>query len=949
MTCCVTNTRSCCPLPPNAATTCLMDWTVAAFEAAAPGTVALADTDGNILGSGFWVNGFSVATAWHVVDRESLGIRVVITVAGSVPTSLDGVLTFAIPGLDLALVSVNPDLYPPGFTPLVLGMSTTCLTGQEVYSISASLGHDPNSLAVGFIREASYTDIGTITDVLTSVPHYPGCSGAAVIRKADNAIVAMVQYDFSQASAFNGLGGLVLNSSTAEYSGGVSASLIRAFMALAGTASAGGAPVTSAYYFPGAATYPTLRDNFALGIMRAAGPGPSPPLAAVPLMAAGVQPQQLPVGTPAYGSLVYSPDVTWTTESWGTLETFDAGAAGYLDVALPLLQAFDAEYVRAPVPYVSVDSMAGLTIDCNNAGSPAFNLITGFFDFAAWAGEGFSQYNFIISSTTNSLTYHAASNIVVAASGWVTFDDGTFSTVTLPADVEPLIADPSYRNLYLLGIPYASSDFIIHSETPNYVADAGEPGGPLLLRMNIQTVDTTSTITFQWDGYSHATLDPVSFQVVLITTSLALPEAVSGQMQFNYGVLPGTWAGNPWLAASQLTSNPDASTLQLIQIVDQPRMNESIYFGTASYQSTAQLVRSVPVPSDVMSSLQNRVVAPRRLPVGGLPDGTVTATFCTYDGTSFKYIHLAYDWAPITERIASLNGSPVGSSNLNTPSLTDAIVATGSIYGTQLAPKLLSAVSIIDTTPASPIALTLAQRNAILSSPVNLGPGVSILSTTGYLPATSKFAWTPSTGDYYASTLLYVQPTPNPREVFNYASVAFQITFNYLELVREGVNNGILALQLAAADSTSLLTQFADDLSPTCVLIYAVDSGANYVVEYRSGYGGATVGAISAPQTLIGIITVNGVLTYNTTGFTQRPNVLVVGRPPRAGNGASFSPLGFERGVLGAFEVELGLTRVADMRSVVQAVPTSMTQYAITTERNVARPSFYNPVSLKQK
>jgi len=604
--------------------------------------------------------------------------------------------------------------------------------------------------------------------------------------------------------------------------------------------------------------------------------------------------------------------------------------------------------VRVPNPYVSVDDMGGTTINCST--DAAFDPITGFFDFAAWANPDFNQYNFIISTTTNSSIYHAATNIIVSASGWVTFDDGTFSTVSSPADMEPLIADPAYPNLYLLGIPYASADFIIHSVAPDYVTDAGEYGGPLLLRMNIQTAGTTSTITFQWDGYSQTTLDPVSFQVALITTSAALPtDPVSGQMQFNYGVLPGTWAGNPWLAASQLTSNPETSTLQIIQIVDQPRMNESIYFGTASYQSTAQLVRSVPVPSDSLSSLQNRVVAPRRLAFGAVPDGTVTATFCTYDGNFFEYLHLEYDWAAETQRIASLNGSPVGSSNLNTPSLADAIVATGSIYGTQLAPKLLSAVSIIATAPASPIALTLTQRNAILSSPVNLGPGASILSTAGYLPATSKCAWTPSSGDYYASTLLYVQPTPNPREVFNYASVAFQITFNYLALVRGGENNGILALQLAAADSTSLLTQFADDLSPTCVLIYAANAGADYVVEYRSGYGGVTVGAISAPQSLLGVITVNGVLTYNTTGFTQRPNVLVVGRPPRAGNGPSSSPLGAERGVLGAFEMELGVTRVADMRSTVQAVPTATTQYAITTERNVARPSFFNPVSLQGK
>jgi hypothetical protein len=989
--CCTTNTRACCPLPPTVATPCLMDWTVAAYTAAAPGTVAIADTYGNILGSGFWVNGYSVVTAWHVVGRESLGIRVVITVAGTVPTSLDGVLTFAIPGFDLALISVNPNLYPPGYTPLVLAMSTNAATGQEVYSVSAALGHDPNTFAVGYVREASYTDIGTITDVLTSIPHYPGSSGAAVIRKSDNTIIAMVQYDFSidvdtPIVVPGSLGANVLSIPTPSYSGGVGAALVRAFMALAGTATTGGASVTGAYYFPGAVTYPTLRDNFALGMQKAAGVVETTSVAYVPLMAAGVQVQALPVGSPAYGSLVYDPTVTDIgDDGWGTLMgDLAIGSNGKLQlVSADFTAAFDAGYVRASVPYVSIIGAPGLVVTCN-AEVDYFNADTGFFDFYAWAnatydGEGGAEnFQFTISIESDGGNRHDAINIKASASGWVTFDSVTaFASMTTPAEMEPIIATPA-ESLYLFGAPFASSDFILVDRIPNYsqapglgVPGFGEPGGPLRLSMLVALAEPgvpSGVVTFQWDGFSQTTLDPVSFQVVLTCTS-SVPNVNSGQMQFNYGVLPGTWAGNPWLAASQLTSfpaynlaSPLPSSTQMIQIVDQPRMGEAIYFGTAAFQQSAQLPLSVSVVGDDTSSRLKRVVAPRRLPNGALPTvpvgsssssstATVVGTFAACIGSTFLYAILSYDWTPTVLRIASLNGSAVGYSNLNTPSLTDAIIATGSIFGTQLLPKLLSGVSVIETTPSAPLALTLAQRNAILSAPVNLGPGASTVSTAAYLPATSKFDWTPSAGTYYASSLFYVQPTPNPREVFNYASVAFTITFVGETLLNSGANNGLIVLQLAAADSTSLLTQFAEatSVSPTCVVIYCTGgSGNTYTMEYRNGYGGAVVGTPTTGS-IAGTHSLDGTLTYDTSDFTQRPNVLVMGLPPRAGNDPSSSPYTSPKiGALVAATVQLKSVLVADQRSLVVPIPTTEMQFAVTTERNVARPSFYNPVALKR-
>ena len=968
MACCTTNTRGCCPLPPTVATPCLMDWTVAAFAAAAPGTVAIADTYGNILGSGFWVNGYSVVTAWHVVGRESLGIRVVITVAGTVPTSLDGVLTFAIPGLDLALVSVNPNLYPPGFTPLVLALSTTAVTGQEVYSISAALGHDPNTFAVGYIREASYTDTGTITDVLTSIPHYPGSSGAAVIRKADDTIIAMVQYDFAVEvdapvvvpGSLRSPRSVSLSSvPTPGYSGGVAASLIRAFMALAGTATNGSAAVTGAYYFPGAATYPTLRENFALGMMKPAGVGEGPTsTAAVPLLAAGVQVQQLPVGTPAYGSLVYDPSVVAVPdpEGWGTAAPAYT-ADGQLQISSSDLQAFDAGYVRVPRAYASILLNAG-TVVCNM--DAHFDAALGFFDFATYANDtivsGFQYFKFTISSSSDGAAYHYATGITAAASGWVSFASNVpgFASVIAPAQMEPVIAAPS-ETLYLLGVPLASSDFILPEVTPDYSVDYGQPGGPLQLSLYVELNDEslpTGVFTFQWDGYSQTTLDPVSFQVVLTGVPAELSDPVSGQMQFNYGVLPGTWAGNPWLAGSQLTSRPAADALsvsaQLIQIVDQPRMNESIYFGTAGFELTAQLPMSVTVAGSPLLSLQSRVVAPRRLPSGALPV-TVGGTFAVCDADVFTYVIRSYTWDPVVLRIASLNGSPVGVSNLNTPSLTDAIIATGSIYGTQAVPKLLSAVSVAVTTPSVPLALTLAQRNAILLASVNLGAGASTVVTAPYIPATSKFDWVAAAGVYYASSLFYVQPRPNPREVYNYSSVAFTITFTGEDLINEGAGDGMIVLQLAAADSTSLLTQFADDASPSCVVLYTVGGPSlQFNADYRSGFGGALVSSSMSAMNF-GANTVSGVLTYNTAAFAQRPNVLVIGHPPRAGNGPEYSPLGVVvPGFLAPCSVELGVTLVADMRSVIAPIPTSAIQFAVTTEHNVARPSFFNPVALKR-
>jgi hypothetical protein len=961
---------ACPPLP------CTPDWTVTAFAASAPAIVAVADRFGSVIGSGFWATATSIITSWSVVGREAQGVRIVIQLPSGVPMSLDGVVTFAIPGQGLALVSVNPDLYLASYKPLLLPLATRIAVGQEVYSIASTFSdQDTNSFAVGHIRESSFTGIGTITDVQTTIPFYPASAGAPIIRKSDGAVVSIVQYQntYPPFVPTDDVGFLKYYYSAAiasTASSGVSASMLRSFLTQAGTATNNGAPVVGAGYFPGAVTYPTLRDNYALGMILPAGEEQEGEFlfdAAVPLIAAGIQPQQLSVGAPSIGALVYDPALTLVTDNnigTGTL-ILNSNGAVYGNYT-----AMDVGYVRALRPYVDIRSEGGTQLEMNKS----LGTLT-----LTYSLDG---KKFVYASDSDGGNIESAAELTVCSFGIV----GAYN-ISLENTYSFIEGLNVYPNIIS---PFASTDFIL---PPNEIiagpsADlsalnysstkCGTPGYPLSV-WKYENTDATQ-VTFQWDGYSLKTGDPVSFQAVLSIGDDTDPAV--GQVQFNYGTMPGSWSGGKWVAGTNTTANPNNIKYirgdwphQLINVVDQPRTGESIYFGRSSLQSSMQLPLAANV-SSVLESIQNRVAAPALLPNSTLPplavathypvvntplpppasDQTrvVSGTICQYDSDTdiFTYNLVTYTWAATPIQITSIAGNSIGTVALNVPSLTDAIIATGKIGGTQAFPLTVTGVKALSLNNGTILTLTLSQRIGMVQSTRSLG----IPPTVNYslYPLQAKFDWAPADGVYYTSTVLYAPFATGTRTIPNILSAEILISFNPADLFTLAgevlTPTKVIVVQLAATDSTSLLTQFGDSAN-SCVVIYGgtfIDGVYTYYYQYRSGYG--VIGVESLVQsggTPTTTFTAN--LIYNTTSnYAQRPNAIVVGHPSRAGNDQWYSPYNNPPSLhitptapptpdLAPATFELSSIRVAPMDAVSII---SDKNFAITTERNaVSRPS----------
>jgi hypothetical protein len=882
--------------------------------------VALSNIRGEIIGSGVWVNTTSILTAWHVVERESGGVRVIISRGVGSPVSIDGVVSFGMPGYDLALVIVNPGLFPPGYLPTISPILGTVATGEAVYSLSAALGADPNSFATGVVREPSFSLYGAITDILTDIPHYQGSSGAAIFRKCDNAIVGIIQYTFVDGAI------------TSSYSGGVNGSILQTFMLAASReVTSNGVSVTaSPAYVPGPVTYPTIRNSFALGLVL---PTANPDIAgycAVPLMVEAPQPQLLPIGTPSNGEIVYDPRLGVAIDQGGTLEnpfvTYGAGGQVNLNDTSTLF-SFNSGYARLDqVPYTDISSTGTLLNGSIDSVHQTVDL-----SLASLYTPG----TFTISSgNTSTPASNVADNIFVSPLGFVYFQSALSalhpyvpSLTTFSASAALALNPGETSQLYVS--PFGSGDFKLGDEPASaYGVTPGTPGSALAMYAQIITGDIHTgrdTLVIQWNGYSQVTGDPVSFQCLLTIDSVT-GAPYSGQVRFAYGLLPGTWAGTPWTCASRLTSSTTTSDAYLIQIINEPRQEALIYFGVASESNTVALPDSAGSP---LIAGKYRVAAPRRYPDGTIPstgtiNGTLAAIYVTTSSFGYvaQYSHVQYAWEPVAYRISSIQGTAIGSVSLNVPSLSDAIISSGKQLATASAPGILTQVKILTSASVGASSMSLTTLAQMLGGNVPMGTAPA-LTLSGSSVITAN--WTPG-NQYYTASLFTVPLTGCATELRNISSMTLIVTFDAIAMV----DDGIIVIQIAAIDSTAMYTQFADSDSPTCAVIY--NNGTSTVLEYRSGYGGPIV--TSTPLTGS-----SAEVTLSVGRIeAQRPCAFVIGHPPRSGNGPEVSPTGKTLMPFTFYSTAVTTSLMNDFESI------SQDTYAITTDASVARPLFFNPV-----
>jgi len=894
------------------------------------------------LGSGFWVSTTTVMTAWHVVSAQAEGVRVVVGMPNGPPVAIDGVVTFAVPPLDVAFVTVNPVHYAPyEYMPALLQFGTPVLPGQTVFTLSNALGAHPASFATGVVREASWAEAGYIEDVFTTVPTYGGSSGSAIIRASDYAIVAMTQYGFVASGDF-----------TDTYSGGVSAALLHAAAGWASGARSitprAGQPVLTTTAAVGAITLPSLRGSLALGQYV---PTSGSFSVAAPMITLATNSDTSYLGVPSSGAVVYDAalEVVAYFDGAGDIG-FGAGQQVTYTNASPTITDVNVSvgYVRAtPDPGMFVDiSGTGALLNAN----AAFNSTTGYIDLSAvTVVDPITPGEFRVSAlalTPSTVIPFVATDIWVSALGVIGFGTADFAlnpaTDLIPSNIAALVAAPETNSLQLYVAPFASADFMSASD------DYSPTSSPLKVYHQATTIGTVTSHVIQWTGTAQSTGDPVSFQVVLQTDTVsATTSTASGLVTFLYDVTSGAWAGAPWLTAHRLTSiglNTALGT-QLIRVDAQPQAYEVLFWGLASGFYNAYMPET---PASALANITHanyhRAVCNRALPDGSIGD-VVLATVVAYvvDAGVPAFTYALGAWLPssgalVARTVTSVNNLLVASADVNDVSLVRVLTLIDAA-ATAARPSALVQLKLAQIVAAPAAAATLPHAQAFVSSTRPYLNDTCVVTGTNTQALT--YTWTPSAATYSAAIALapYVATySPAGSSPNGYQPVITSV----LGLVSFSAfgTGSMFILQLARCASTSLKTQFdAADASASCVVIY--NDGTTYTLETRAGFGGSVLSttALTAPGSFPWTVPVE---LLNSTTDGAGVNVLVTGRPPRAGNDpATYDPAG------GPYTLVAATVQIAELTlAPVQIISTPDTtrQYAVTTQTGVQRPPFFNPL-----
>jgi hypothetical protein len=938
--------RPCCDVGGAAADP---EWTVGAARDTALGVVGISNLAGASLGSGFWITTSCVCTAWDVVSGQAGGVRVIVPVSYGAPMLVDALFIFGAQEYGLALLEVQPALFPPGYMPSILPLAVApVLVGQSVYALGNAGATTFGAFVAGTVRDVTFSVYGDVSYLTLGLALGFGAGGAPVLRRCDDSVIGVALY-YRYAP-----GDMVV---------AVSGATLGAFLTLAGSASidlgvaASGTgrqtlPVlTTPARLTGATTFPTPVDTPTLGTVVDYLSDAQPALpytTTLPCMTASISPQTLVVGETASGMWAYDPTLVSTGDLdayYGTLVDGDAARGVFqLDDSVPTPQptprlelnispdasayACAQNFVRLPgVPVIDITTIV-LPI-----GSPSYIAVLN-------DGMFYSSYNLenninLFDPATDNIIYASdflgnwvrARSVTVYAAGLVVMDEDFDSQgeglVGIPlaqpffigSDGLAAFIQQSYPVLptstQSIIAPFASTDFIYRGDNSTLY---GTPGYALEVSAYRDNTVTPNRLTVQWKGFSQVTHDPVLFQVMFTVTHFATGPPVyeqdSGQVLCLYGSMPGTWAGGPWLTASTLPLNfshlgyinydaPDngarAPFVQILRAYQQPVQNEAIYFGRAAGQaSLAMAVPMAPAP------LTTRFLVPWRTPGGDLPmydasdardqpyaQGTTVLVWLQAGALNFQYAITGwlYDATPL--RVTAVGSKPIGAVNTNVGSLLDAIVGLRAVGATQRSPAILNSVSLSQNVNGSLTALSSTAIASLLASARLLGaPGASVdLSTLSDL----SFVFNPAPNNSafaYSSAVMTVPSQACGGILPNIVSTSITVLFDAAAVLGQTATP-LIIVQLAAADSTSLITTMATDefAAPSAIVIYNA-GGGTFQYCLRNGAGGIAVNGPNTISIVDGIASVTVTLAAPVAALSaQRPNTLITGRPPRANNG----------------------------------------------------------------
>jgi hypothetical protein len=895
------------------------EWTVSAARDAALGVVGVSNLAGDSLGSGFWITTSCVCTAWDVVSGQAGGVRVIVPVSYGPPMLVDALFIFGAQEYGLALLEVQPALLPPGYLPSILPLaSARVLVGQSVYALANASATTFGAFAAGSVRDVTFSVYGDVSYLTLDLALGFAAGGAPVLRRCDGAVIGVALY-YRYAP-----GDMIV---------AASGSTLSAFLTLAGRASidlglaASGVghqtlPVlTTPARLIGATTFPTLSDTPTLGTVIEYTIGQAAFNTTLPCMTDSISPQALVVGDTATGMWAYDPTLS-TIESdfrFGTLLDDDSGHGLFTDSARLTLSGLDSfayacdqNFTRLrDVPVVDITTLSSvlpniivvptLTMDPLDA----VCLIESYpdlFDPSAFDLIAYTTDMYGRTINANSIAVYAAGLVVFRNNAITPLDgiDGLETFITqaypvLPINTQPILA------------PFASTDFIYRGNSNDNV---GQPGYALQVSAMRDNTVVPNRLTIQWKGFSQVTGDPVLFQLMMtITQPSEAFDILSGQMLCTYGTMPGTWAGGPWLTASTLTVNwghlyTDGELpavrppfVQLLRVYDPPVQNEAIYFGRAAGQASLAMARPIaPAP------LETRFLVPWRTPGGDLPaydtltddvlnapyaQGTTALLWLDADGNLlFEYAISGWEYNPAPLRVAAVGSKAIGATNTNVDSLLDAIVALRAVNATQRAPVLLSSLSLSQLVNGSLCVLSASAIASLISSARLMGaPGASVdLSNLSSL----TFGFTPAPGvaPVYSATVMTL-PTQNCGGLLpNIVAASITIVIDVSDIPAP-IATPLAIVQLAAADSTSLVTTLEPDTADGLSAVVIYYSDGQFFFSLRNGAGTSPIDHPAVQVTPVdGILTVSVTLEapQNPENSAQRPNAIVTGRPPRANN-----------------------------------------------------------------
>jgi hypothetical protein len=615
----------------------------------------------------------------------------------------------------------------------------------------------------------------------------------------------------------------------------------------------------------------------------------------LPALMETVNPTDFPLGLPAIGTYVYPPTLAvedGSRYSSGTL-TIDWAPASAVSNGVELANtsvvvgdtfAFDSGYTRLASPNSSTFWLPQTSATTISPGT-------------AYALGG----TFVLNRTETGAAAQTATHFCVNTTGLITF----MTSATVPAsftDANCIAEIEHPEGGSLLTVPYVAGL-------------AFNPIGGASVTVTYQLLSTVGVL--QFEGIN-AEGDPIQYQVQLNVTS-PTSNLANGQVTVVFGSgMPGSWApAAPFLTATTLTGATPTLKGQLIQAPKFPAPGDVVYFGVAAptydLLYTPLLTRAVGGLSPLVPTFTNNVTY-------------VTMAALRSDGdAAYAILKFESSGSRVPVRVTSVAGYPVGTSDLNTPSLPDVLAVVAPTAG--LGPAAIPVATTIAETSFSSVlesvapGTLIARRFTLGSTPLLTPVPNGVVFTPGSFPV-------PGLVQYSAAVFV------TPLDTYGMQGDIVDLVFTVKDLpspLSVALADQVFIVQLGASLSSDFSSyvdaSFAPTI-PTAAVISRETGDSAYTLTLLSGN---TVLSTTTPF-LPGVTPVHfGTITSLGDTTPSRVCALSVGRTPRGVLPATWNTYDLVTGTL-----VLSSISVRPLAQV--TIPSLPGQFGVTLNRTAFHP-----------